>query len=371
MHSSLRTRGGFAALALAAAAGFSACADGPTAAPAVAPGKALSAKIAVDCTASVRRGTVSCGSPSLDGARAKIVGGQNSFVRLTSSNLTYDPGAELFQFDLTVQNLMNEALGTPDGVTADPDGILVFIHSDVNVTAGTGQAFLLNQDGITTQTATGQAYIAYPEILVKDEVSAAKTWQFHVDDTVDSFTFQLLLESDAQYLLVINEILVNPAGSISDANGEWVELYNAGSLTVDLQNLVIADSAGAGRRAYHRIGTSLKVLPGAYATLGKTTNTTSNGGVPVDYVHTMQGFPNSLGAFKISRVVGTDTLTIDRTQFASAAISAQNGVSRELKNPALDNSNMDGSNWADASVTAVYGPGGRGTPKAQNSTYTP
>jgi hypothetical protein len=47
------------------------------------------------------------------------------------------------------------------------------------------------------------------------------------------------------------------------------------------------------------------------------------------------------------------------------------GVSRELKNPALDNSNMDGSNWANALVTAVYGPGGRGTPKAQNSTYTP
>jgi hypothetical protein len=85
----------------------------------------------------------------------------------------------------------------------------------------------------------------------------------------------------------------------------------------------------------------------------------------------MSGFPNSLGAFKISRVYRTDTLAVDRTQFGSAAISAQNGVSRELTNPALDNSNMDGSNWGDAAVTAVYGPGGRGTPKAQNSVYTP
>ncbi|HYW11496.1 MAG TPA: hypothetical protein VE871_06045, partial [Longimicrobium sp.] len=81
---------------------------------------------------------------------------------------------------------------------------------------------------------------------------------------------------------------------------------------------------------------------------------------------------NSLDAFKISRVYGAaDTLTLDRTQYASAATSAKDGVSRELLNPALDNSNMDGSNWADALVTAVYGPGGRGTPKAQNSTYTP
>jgi hypothetical protein len=80
-------------------------------------------------------------------------------------------------------------------------------------------------------------------------------------------------------------------------------------------------------------------------------------------------FANSLDAFKISRVYGTDTVTIDRTQYANASVSAQNGISRELKNPSLDNSNMDGSNWADASVTSVYGEGGRGTPKAQNSGF--
>jgi hypothetical protein len=37
----------------------------------------------------------------------------------------------------------------------------------------------------------------------------------------------------------------------------------------------------------------------------------------------------------------------------------------------LDDSNMDGSNWAAALVTAVFGTGGRGAPKAKNSTYTP
>ena len=74
---------------------------------------------------------------------------------------------------------------------------------------------------------------------------------------------------------------------------------------------------------------------------------------------------------KISRVYGTDTLTVDRTAYASATTSAQNGISRELKNPSLDNTGMDGSNWADALATAVYGAGGRGTPGAQNSTFTP
>ena len=55
----------------------------------------------------------------------------------------------------------------------------------------------------------------------------------------------------------------------------------------------------------------------------------------------------------------------------SASISPQNGISRELKNPALPNADIDGSNWSDASTTAVYGPGGRGTPGARNSGFTP
>jgi len=104
----------------------------------------------------------------------------------------------------------------------------------------------------------------------------------------------------------------------------------------------------------------------------RAVNTTNNGGVPVDYAYgAALALANSLDAVKISRVFGTDTITIDRTQYASAAISAQNGISRELKNPSLANQDMDGSNWADALVSAVYGPGGRGTPKAQNSGFTP
>jgi hypothetical protein len=117
------------------------------------------------------------------------------------------------------------------------------------------------------------------------------------------------------------------------------------------------------------------VPPGGYVVLGGSTNSTTNLGAPVDY--SWGGsvmLSNSLDAFKISRVYGTDTLTIDRTQYAQASVSAQDGVSRELKNPALDNSNMDGSNWASALVTATYTNGvetSRGTPRAQNSTYTP
>jgi hypothetical protein len=189
---------------------------------------------------------------------------------------------------------------------------------------------------------------------------------------VTSFNFRVLISTEVQYKLVINEVMANPSPTPSDGLQEWFELYNAGSLDVDLQNLVIADSAASGRRPYHLIASSVTIPPGGYAVLGASTNTVDNGGVPVDYAYGgALALANSLDAVKIARVVGTDTLTLDRTQYASAATSAQSGISRELKNPALDNSNMDGSNWASALVTAVYGPGGRGTPKAQNSTFTP
>lgn len=325
-----------------------------------------------DCTASIRTAAVNCApaAPAGNGSRI-VIGGQNTFVKLTSSNVSYNAGTEIFQFDVTVQNLLNEALGTPDGTVPDPEGIRLFFHTGPTVTSGNGTASVANADGVDNFTGADQPYFRYSEILPKDAISGVKTWQLSVPPSANSVSFKVYVETDVQYLLVINEVLVNPGGTITDANGEWVEVYNAGTLKVNMQNLVIADSAASGRRAYHLISSSVPVAPGAYVVLGRTTNTTNNGGVPVDYVYTLTSFPNSLGAFKISRVSGADTLTVDRTQYSSAAISAQNGISRELKNPLLDNGNMDGSNWADASVTAVYGPGGRGTPKAQNSTFTP
>lgn len=326
----------------------------------------------MDCVGSAAG--ISCASarPRLGGASGVIYGGQNTFVRLSSSNAGYNPGTEIFSVDVTVQNLMNESIGTPDGVTPDAEGIRVFFQQQPTSTSGPGDVTVANADGTAFFTAADQPFFTYAQILDKDEVSTSKTWQFSKPATVETFTFKVLIETDVQYLLVLNEVLANPGGIISDANGEWIELYNAGTRDVDLQNLVIADSAASGRRPYHLISSSVVVPSGGYVVLGNTTNTTNNGGVPVDYSYgAALALANSLDAVKIARVVGTDTLTVDRTQFASAAVSAQNGVSRELINPALDNSNMDGSNWADALVTAVYGPGGRGTPKAQNSTFTP
>jgi hypothetical protein len=357
------------------AAILGACSDGqpvgPRAEPSELPATALQG---FDCVVSVAEG-MSCTpqTPRTGAARGVQIGGQNVYLRLSSSNASYDVGMGIFSVDVTVQNLMNEAMGTPDGVTPDTAGIMVYFPTDPYATnGGTGEVTVNNADGTAYFTAADQPYHRYSEILDKDEVSGSKTWQFAMPPTMSTFRFTVYIETSVQYKLVINEVLVNPLNPTLDTNAEWFELYNAGSLPVDLQGLVIADSAASGRRPYHFIASSVTVAPGAYVVLGNSTNTTVNGGVPVDYAYgAALSLVNSLDAVKISRVVGTDTLTLDRTQYASAAISAVDGVGRELKNPALDNSNMDGSNWDFASVTSVYGPGGRGTPKAQNSVYTP
>jgi hypothetical protein len=371
-----RLRDALAALALCTTVGLASCTDSTSTDLSGLPQpSAPHALTTVPCTASLVTRTVACGAQASlpGGASASIIGGQNVYVRLASSNVSYDSTTEIFQFDVTVQNLLNEAMGTPDGTVPDPDGIQVFFHSGPTATGGSGTITVANADGTGTFTGSGQPYFAYHEILTTGAVSAPHTWQLSVPPTVTTFAFTVYIETDVQYLLVINEVMVNPsAPTVSDANREWFEVYNAGTLKVEMQNLVIADSAASGRRPYHLISSSLVVPAGGYVTLGASTNTTDNGGVPIDYAYgSALSLANSLDAIKIARVVGTDTLTIDRTAYGDPGVSAQNGISRELTNPALDNSDMDDSNWADASVTAVYGPGGRGTPKAQNSTFTP
>lgn len=311
--------------------------------------------------------------PAGSTAPRAIIGGQDINVRLQSTDVTWDAGTEIFSMNVTVQNLLNEAMGTPDGVTPDSNGIMVFFVQDPATTSGSGDVTVEEPSGTAFFTSADQPYHTYSEILETNEVSGAKQWKFHMPAGVASFRIAVLVAAEMQYKLVINEVMVNPSPAVTlEGPYEWIELYNAGSMPVDLVNLVIADSAASGRRPYHQISSSVVVQPGGYAVLAGSTNTTSNGGVPADYAWgSALSLANSLDAVKIARVVGLDTLTLDRTQYSQSSISAVDSRSRELKNPALDNSNMDGSNWVTVSVTSVYGAGGNGTPKAQNSGYTP
>lgn len=169
--------------------------------------------------------------------------------------------------------------------------------------------------------------------------------------------------------LVITEWLTNPGGTISDANGEWFELFNTTNRPIDLKDWAVRDSAASGLRPLHIIASSVIVPAYGFVVLGNTTNTTNNGGVPVDYAYgSAMAFANSLDGLVL---LSPDSTVIDRAYYASAAISAQNGISRELLDVRFDNRSMDSPSWADALTTSVYGPGGRGTPGAAGQTFLP
>src|SRR5829696_7084504 len=99
---------------------------------------AASSKVLL-CRANVSALTVSCdeSAPTSGAARDLIVGGQNLYVKLTSSGLLYVAGTGSFTFDLTVQNLIPQAMGTNDGTTADGAGVQVFFQTLPTVTGGT------------------------------------------------------------------------------------------------------------------------------------------------------------------------------------------------------------------------------------------
>lgn len=152
---------------------------------------------AIDCEADMRTRQVRCrnraggdGLPSY-----LIVGGQNTYVTLSSANPNYDAGTGAFTMDVTVRNLIPQPLGTADSTAAlapDANGVRVFFSTPPVATAGSG-AIDVVEDGQALFLSAGQDYYQYNTVLEQFEVSAPKTWQFNVPSTVETFTFAVLV----------------------------------------------------------------------------------------------------------------------------------------------------------------------------------
>src|SRR3989442_2128031 len=183
---------------LALVAFGAACSDHIPSAPARVLG---SSDRVVTCQGDVAARTLSCGMSSAPAAVASpagfsadlIVGGQNTDVLLKSTNVSYDPATQIFQADVTVQNLLTPTLGTPDGNAVS--GVKVFFHAGPSVVPGSGAVTVANADGAGTFTGTNQPYFLYSETLPTGQVSAAKTWQWAVPTTVGRFAFDVLVDA--------------------------------------------------------------------------------------------------------------------------------------------------------------------------------
>lgn len=182
---------------------LSACSDGPTAGPTEptvpVPTPAEDVQ-AVRCEADVRAQTVLCQPTEEQGASgvalARTLGGQGVNVRITSSNVQYDPATKIFGMDVTVQNLLVQKMGTADGSTVS--GITVFFHSGPNVTGNAlGTADVRNADGEGFFTSGApQPYFRWNEVLPLNAVSGVKRWQFDVSSADTKFQFLVYVRTE-------------------------------------------------------------------------------------------------------------------------------------------------------------------------------
>jgi hypothetical protein len=156
--------------------------------------------------------------------------------------------------------------------------------------------------------------------------------------------------------IVISELMKNPE-VLPDADGEWIELYNAGSADTDLGGCTLArddqDLALEG---------SLVLAAGAYLTF-------ANGDAPgftPDVLYSGLTLPNT-GRFVLRLACGSQVL--DEVAFDAAVPAQRAGRSLSLSRAALnESSNDDPNRWCEAA--ASYN-GDFGTPGSDNATCTP
>lgn len=161
--------------------------------------------------------------------------------------------------------------------------------------------------------------------------------------------------------IIITEIMVNPT-MVTDANGEWFEVYNTSESDIDINGWKISDD-----KSEHIITSQWPVLVAAqtYAVLTKKGNPTDNGGIVPDYSY--QSTSDSPSTFMVNNDHDSLTLTaqsmlIDKVSYhIDFAWPVAPGVSMQLSSESLDGAANDAPlNWCMG--TAVYGAGDQGSP---------
>lgn len=364
---------------------FSACSDRSPLAPEIQTRDEPASRL-LDCVADVRASTVTCGVPAASGASRAVIGGQNVYVKLTSSDVSYDAATGAFRFNVTVKNLLGvtagtvrQSMGTADGVAADANGVRVFFKSHPTATDGTGTIRVVTADSAALTSAEKQPLYRYPGMLKSDSTTAPLGWELNVPSTVNTFAFTLLVSTALEPRVVISEIMANPA-AVDDSVGEYIEVVNVGLDPVNLRNWRIASRAGSATESV-TIGSDVQIARGARVVLAARSNPLRNGGVnaafewggtAIQLSNTTSTTAPDYVAMRLPAAVGTAPAA-DSVQWAvlGSNIAPPNGRTREFLDLNADNTIMTSDAWNTGYLR--YGPGDgtgefdRGTPGAANA----
>jgi len=155
--------------------------------------------------------------------------------------------------------------------------------------------------------------------------------------------------------LLITEIMANPL-AVSDTQGEWFELFNPTSESVNLSGLMLSDD-GSNR---HTISSAnpLLVNPGSYFVMSRNGDSSLNGGFNADYVYSRFSLSNSQDQIIFSDTSG-ELLRLDY-----GAGFAPSGSSMELIDAVMLPANY-------AATSTSFGSGDFGTPGLAGSFTQP
>jgi hypothetical protein len=321
---------------------LAACVDrSPTLPAALPPEIPAEAVGMLQCDVSVPEQSMSCVAVTpQDGVRgAKLLGGQEKYVKLSSSGTAYDGGTQILSSNVTVQNLVDQSIGTTDGTTVT--GVDVFFAAGPTVTSGGGGSVtVLNYDGTGTFTATNQRYFHYAEIIETYEISSAKSWQFQISGAVSTFSF----------IVYVSAPMADESASLLDevwaggTDGNWQTASNwTSGVAPDSANTVAipADSLLAPGHALPTLSanarlTNLRVGFGSSLGLGGFTLTVYGN---VDAVGAVSGGTVRVagaGAYvggNVAAVEVTGSAQLQRSTRATGAVSVTGSLS--VKNQAL------------------------------------
>ena len=167
--------------------------------------------------------------------------------------------------------------------------------------------------------------------------------------------------------IVITEIMVHPK-AVSDAYGEYVELFNMGTKTVNLHKWIIATTTSTSSEAHEINAPKLSIKPNQYLVLSATEHkaydagVSPNGGVPEDYSYYKK---------KITLNNPKDTLVlrdanaklVDRVDYVATGKDkwpVTEGAAMSLKSVSLDNNKA--ANWCVEQNKWTGSAGDKGSP---------
>jgi hypothetical protein len=162
--------------------------------------------------------------------------------------------------------------------------------------------------------------------------------------------------------LLITEIMYHPLG-LEDAEGEWIEVYNNTSGTINLKDLVLIRGSNS---TFHKIASDVNISAGDYAVLACSSTATDNVsyeyGSKINLVNT--GYELILGTYGTTGLNGTKICSVNYR--VTGFPSDKQGKSIQLDKTIKDATAASlGTNWCSSSVQ--YATGDYGTPGEINS----